>query len=64
MEEQSEAYRDGSLIACGEEEDSWGCGTMSAWGEALCVPGGRTVLKIESGVEPSSGAKEDSLVRS
>ena len=25
-------YRDGSLIACGEEEDSWGCGTMSAWG--------------------------------
>ena len=32
-EEQSEAYRDGSLIAYGEEEDSWGCGTMSAWGE-------------------------------
>ena len=24
VEEQSEAYRDGSLIACGEEEDSWG----------------------------------------
>ena len=32
VEEQSEAYRDGSLIACGEDEDSWGCGTMSAWG--------------------------------
>ncbi len=32
VEEQSEAYRDGSLIACGEEEDSWGCGTMGAWG--------------------------------
>jgi hypothetical protein len=32
VEEQSEAYRDGSLIACGEEEDSWGCGTMDAWG--------------------------------
>ena len=32
VEEQPEAYRDGSLIACGEEEDSWGCGTMSAWG--------------------------------
>ena len=32
VEEQSEAYRDGSLIACGEEEDSLGCGTMSAWG--------------------------------
>ena len=29
VEEQSEAYRDGSLIACGEEEDSW-CDTMSA----------------------------------
>ena len=32
VEEQSEAYRDGSLIAWGEEEDTWGCGTMSAWG--------------------------------
>ena len=32
VEEQSEAYRDGSLIACGEEEDSWGCGTMGACG--------------------------------
>ena len=48
VEEQSEAYRDGSLIACGEEEDSWGCGTMGASGEALLVPGGRMVLKIRS----------------
>ena len=32
VEEQSEAYRDGSLIAWGEEEEYWGGGTMSAWG--------------------------------
>ena len=32
VEEQSEAYRDGSLIAWGEEEEYWGSGTMSAWG--------------------------------
>jgi hypothetical protein len=32
VEEQSEAYRDGSLIAWGEEEEYWGSGTTSAWG--------------------------------
>ena len=32
VEEQSEAYRDGSLIAWGEEEEFWGGSTMSAWG--------------------------------
>ena len=28
VEEQSEAYRDGSLIAWGEEEEYWGSGTL------------------------------------
>ena len=45
VEEQSEAYRVGSLIACGEEEDSWGCGTMSAWG------GGTTSAWGEDGAQ-------------
>jgi hypothetical protein len=32
VEEQSEAYRDGSLIAWGEEEEYWVSGTTCAWG--------------------------------